>query len=202
MKNIRTTFCAALSALLLAGCGGDTAGIYNVTKFGASNDGRSLTTEKIQQAIDRCAEDGGGVVYVPKGDYLVGTLNLRSNVEFRMETGARLVATTDLTQYQRHNDELAGVFYTENASNVSITGHGVIFGQGMEFMHADSAKVIAGPALDYVRQGKGLRKVTEGIGDGPLYPKDRFHQMIVFSNCTDIELHDFCLLYTSDAADE
>lgn len=191
MKNIKITICAALAALLLAGCGSETAGIYNVLKFGARNDGSRLTTDKIQQAIDRCAEEGGGVVYVPKGDYLVGTLNLRSNIEFRMETGARLVATTDLTQYQRHNDELAGVFYTENASNVSITGHGIIFGQGMEFMHADSAKVIAGPALDYVRQGKGLRKVTEDIGDGPLYPKDRFHQMIVFSNCTDVELHDF-----------
>ncbi len=109
MKNSIITVCAALAALFLAGCGGETAGIYNVAKFGARNDGRSLTTDKIQQAIDRCAEEGGGVVYVPKGDYLVGTLNLRLNVEFRMETGARLVATTDLTQYQKHNDELAGV---------------------------------------------------------------------------------------------
>ena len=190
MRTIRITLYATL-VVLLTGCGGGTAGIYNVAKFGAHNDGLSLTTDKIQRAIDRCAEAGGGVVYVPKGDYLVGTLNLRSNVEFRMETGARLIATTDLSQYQKHNDELAGVFYTEDASNVSITGHGVIFGQGMEFMYADSAKVIAGPALDYVRQGNGLRKVAEGIGDGPLYPKDRFHQMIVFSNCTDVELHDF-----------
>lgn len=191
MKNIRTTLYAALTALLLAGCGGGTSGIYDVTAFGAHNDGRRLTTDNIQQAIDRCHADGGGVVLVPRGDYLVGTLNLRSNVEFRMENGARLVATTDLRQYQQHNDELAGVFYTEDASNVAITGPGVVFGQGMEFMYADSAKVIAGPALDYVRQGKGLRKVAEGIGDGPLYPKDRYHQMIVFSNCTDVELRDF-----------
>lgn len=186
-----TTLIAMWITILFTNCTDCGPGIYDVTEFGAITNGKILTTESIQKAIDRCAEEGGGVVYVPKGDYLVGTINLRSDVEFRMETGARLIATTDLSQYQQHNDELAGVFYTENASNVSITGHGVIFGQGMEFMYADSAKVISGPVLNYVRQGKDLRKVTEGIGDGPLYPKDRFHQMIVFSNCTDVELHDF-----------
>lgn len=181
----------AAAVFLIAGCRTSVPGIFDVTKFGASPNGKTLTTASIQKAIDRCAEDGGGVVYVPKGDYLVGTINLRSNVEFRMETGARLIATTDLTKYQKHNDELAGVFYTEDASNVSITGHGVIFGQGMEYMYADSAKVISGPVLGYTRQGEGLRKVESRIGDGPLHPKDRFHQMIVFSNCTEVELHDF-----------
>ncbi len=58
-------------------------------------------------------------------------------------------------------------------------------------MYADSAKVIAGPVLGYVRQGENLRKVREGIGDGPLHPKDRFHQMIVFSNCTNVRLDEF-----------
>ena len=191
MKNLITALCAALAALLMIGCGSRPEGLYDVLRFGACNDGSRLTTRPIQKAIDRCHADGGGVVCVPKGDYLVGTLNLRSNVEFRLERGARLIATTDLSQYQRHNEELAGIFYTEDASNVAITGHGVVFGQGMEFMYPDSAKVIAGPALDYVRQGKELRKVSEGIGDGPLHPRERFHQMIVFSNCTDVELHDF-----------
>lgn len=173
------------------GCNGHTNDLFNVLDYGAGNDGRTLATASIQSAIDACARVGGGVVLLPKGDYLVGTLNLRSHIEFRFETGARLIATTDLAQYQRHNTELAGVFYTEKADHVSITGKGTIFGQGMEFMYPDSAKVISGSVLDYVRQGKDLRRVSEGIGDGPLYPKDRFHQMIVFSDCTHIELSDF-----------
>lgn len=176
---------------IISGCNPDGKSEFNVLKYGACNNGKTLTTANIQAAIDACSESGGGTVVVPKGDYLVGTLNLYSGVEFHFQTGARLVATTDLTQYQRHNAELAGVFYTEDADNVSITGNGTIFGQGMEYMYPDSAKVIAGSVLDYVRQGKDLRKVEEGIGDGPLYPKDRFHQMIVFSNCTNLTLRDF-----------
>lgn len=190
MKRTIQIFVILLVVTLIAGCSRPT-GLFDVTKFGAVSDGSRLTTDKIQHAIDLCAEKGGGVVYLPKGDYLVGTINLRSNIEFRMETGARLIATTDLSQYQRHNDELAGIFYTEDASNVSITGHGTLFGQGMEFMYADSAKVISGPVLGHVRQGDRLREVSQGVGDGPLYPKERFHQMVVFSNCTDVELHDF-----------
>ncbi|MFH0758937.1 MAG: glycosyl hydrolase family 28 protein [Bacteroidota bacterium] len=165
--------------------------VFDVTAYGAKNNGNELATMQIQKTIDACAEDGGGVVFIPRGKYLVGTLNLRSNTEFHFETGAELVATTDLTQYQRHNEQLAGVFYTEDASHVSITGHGRIFGQGMEFMYKDSAKVIRGEVNHYIRQKFDFRKVESGIGDGPVMPKDRYHQMIIFSNCTHVTLTDF-----------
>lgn len=164
---------------------------FNPVDFGAKADGRTLATKAIQKAIDRCASEGGGVVALPKGDYLVGTLNLRSGVEFRFERGARLVATTDLGQYQRHNSELAGVFYTEEAHDVAITGHGTIFGQGMEFMQAGRAKVVGADDRKLLRQGNDFRRVTDGVGDGPLEPKERFHQMVIFSNCTDVTLADF-----------
>lgn len=165
---------------------------YNVLEFGASNDGRKLTTQAIQKAIDRCHQDGGGTVFVPKGKYLVGTINLKSNVDFHFDTGATLIATTDLGQYQKNNDYLAGVFYTENSDNVSITGNGVIFGQGMEFMEKNVAKRIVGDVNKYIRQKFDFRKVVDGgLGDGPVNPKDRFHQMVIFSNCTNVRLEDF-----------
>lgn len=167
------------------------AATYNILDFGAAPDGKQLATKSIQSAIDACAAAGGGVVHVPAGDYLVGTISLRSNVEFRFETGARLIATTDLSQYTRHSKELDGVFYTEGCTNVSITGNGVIFGQGMEFMETDRPKRILGDVLNYVRQGENFRRLDAGVGDGPLNPKERFHQMIVFSNCTDVRLSDF-----------
>lgn len=181
-------FLIVLSSICLLSCS-EKSNIYNVRDYGAHNDGETLTTEQIQKAIDACAQNGGGMVYIPKGEFLVGTLNLKSNVNFHMETGAILKATTDLSQYQIHNQYPAGIFYTEKANNVSITGNGVIFGQGMEFMYADSAKVIGDKS--YTRQKDNFRKVSSGIGDGPLYPKDRFHQMIVFSECSDLTLTDF-----------
>ena len=131
-------FCFLSAVLNIA----SKSAVYNIIDFGARNDGRTLTTLQIQNAIDRCAVSGGGVVYVPQGEYLVGTLNLRTGVEFHIESGAVIKATTDLSQYQKHNEQPAGVFYTEDSHNVSITGQGRIFGQGMEFMYKDSAKVI------------------------------------------------------------
>lgn len=167
------------------------AEVYNIKDFGAIDNGMDLTTHHIQNAIDKCFMNGGGVVYVPQGEYLVGTLNLKSNVEFHLESGAVLKATTDLSQYQKHNEQPAGVFYTEDSQNVSITGQGRIFGQGMEFMYKDSAKVIRGDVNNYIRQKFDFRKVESGIGDGPVTPKERYHQMIIFSNCTNVALRDF-----------
>lgn len=180
-----------LGFVLLFACLVSHATVYNVMDFGAVNNGQTLTTKQIQAAINKCYADNGGVVYVPKGEYLVGTLNLKSNVEFHLEMGAVLKATTDLLQYQRHNEQLAGVFYTENSKNVAITGHGKIFGQGMEFMEKNVAKRIIGEVNNHIRQKNDFRKVESGIGDGPVNPKDRFHQMVIFSNCEKVTLQDF-----------
>lgn len=188
---MKKTFVFLSLIITMMSCSSPNSNIYNVMDFGARQDGKTLTTAAIQKAIDQCAQNGGGQVYVPNGEYLVGTLNLKSNVDFFMENGAVLVATTDLTQYQVHNEHPAGVFYTEKASHVSITGNGRIFGQGMEFMYKDSAKVIGKDDCKDIRQKTDFRKVEKGLGDGPLYPKDRYHQMIVFSECTDLTLSDF-----------
>ncbi len=184
---------ASLAVILAASCtSGHKTGVYDVTDYGAATDGTTLATEAIQKAIDACAADGGGVVTVPKGDYLTATLNLRNNVEFHLQQGSRLIATTDLSKYQRHNDELAGVFYTEDSHNVAITGSGIIFGQGLEFMYPDSLKAMWAPDYKYTRQGEKCRRMPDGsLNDGPLEFSDRFHQMIVFSNCTDVRLRDF-----------
>jgi len=164
---------------------------YNIKDFGAIGNGKELTTIHIQKAIDKCFSDGGGIVLVPRGEYLTGTLNLRSGIELRLEPGAVLKATTDLTKYQIHNEQPAGMFYTEDAHDVAITGRGKIWGQGMEFMYRDSAKVIRGEVNKFIRQKYDFRKVEKGLGDGPLMPKDRYHQMIIFSNCTNVTLKDF-----------
>jgi len=176
--------------LLMCGCVSAEPAVYNVIDFGARNNGTDLTTSQIQKAIDQCFLEGGGTVYVPRGEYMVGTINLRSNVEFHLEKGAVIKASTDLKQYQVHNEQPAGLFYTEDSENVSITGQGKIWGRGIDFMYPDSAKVIRGEVNKYIRQKYDFRKVEKGIGDGPLMPKDRYHQMIIFSNCRNVRLSD------------
>lgn len=47
---------------------------YCVTDYGVKNDSTLLQTEAIQQVIDKAAEEGGGVVYIPEGTFLSGSL--------------------------------------------------------------------------------------------------------------------------------
>ena len=37
-------------------------------------------TAAFQRAVDRCADAGGGTVVVPPGEFVTGTVQLRSNV--------------------------------------------------------------------------------------------------------------------------
>lgn len=58
--------------------------LYNVLDFGAVNDGLAECAAAFQRALDQAAADGGGVVYVPAGEYrLSETVTIPSGVELR-----------------------------------------------------------------------------------------------------------------------
>ncbi len=113
------------------------AEIFNVADLGAVADGTTLNTPAIQQAIDACAATGGGVVLVPEGRFVTGTIRLRSNVELRLAPGAELLGSLFLEDYDR---DIQGAIeapafdeclvYAENATNIRITGGGTINGRG------------------------------------------------------------------------
>ncbi|MDA3874710.1 MAG: hypothetical protein PF795_12225, partial [Kiritimatiellae bacterium] len=44
------------------------------------SDSESLQTQHLQQAIDRCATEGGGIVTLQSGRFVSGSLQIRSNV--------------------------------------------------------------------------------------------------------------------------
>lgn len=99
---------------------------YNVTAFGAVGDGKQLDTEAIQRAIDTCAEQGGGTVVVPRGEYLSKTLVLKTNVTLYLTAGAKLVATANMDDYAKHRSFI----FAENADNCGLAGSGLIDGRG------------------------------------------------------------------------
>ena len=94
--NNRIIIAAACAALIASSCR-DNSGIYDIRDFGAEPGSAELSTVPIQKAVDRCGADGGGTVVIPRGDWTVGTINLRTNVELHLSKGARLVASTDLS---------------------------------------------------------------------------------------------------------
>jgi len=163
--------------------------VFRIVDFGAVGDGKTLNTGPIQEAIDRCAATGGGTVYVPPGVFVTGTLRLRSNVDLDIESGGVLKGSAKLEDYYL-DGKLVGLIFTQDAENVAITGLGTIDGNGDSFMELDKAKKIDSAGSAFTRQSGRFREVREGLGDGPVVPKQRPFQMIIFSNCRGVTLRD------------
>lgn len=112
--------------------------IYNIIQYGAKADGITDNTEQIKAAISACAAGGGGTVYVPSGTYVTGKIELCSNLTFELASGAVLLFKTDFAAYPPVKTRWSGyecygyspLIYGYNLKGVTITGKGIIDGQG------------------------------------------------------------------------
>jgi len=119
-----------------------SAGSENILDHGAKGDGKFLNTKAIQSAIDQCVEQGGGTVFVPPGNFLSGTIILKSHVSLYLEAGAILLGSTEIKNYPEIYPEFRSytdvnyvdksLIYAEKMENISIYGMGTIDGQGEE----------------------------------------------------------------------
>ncbi|HWR37442.1 MAG TPA: glycosyl hydrolase family 28 protein [Clostridia bacterium] len=129
-----------------AGAAGNTLGVrtYNIRDFGAKGDGATLDTAALQAAIDICAKEQGGTVLVPAGVFVIGTVEMKSNVTLHISAGGKLLGSADGRQYHAidaipltgdHtlNDGNVALIFAVNARNVRIEGPGTIDGQGAQF---------------------------------------------------------------------
>ena len=115
---------------------------HTVTPEELGYDG-GLATAHIQAAIDRAAAHGGGTVLLAQGDYVTGTLVLRSHVRLMVASGCRLLASTDLGDFPEHicrritvQDTHMGMnqalIHAEGCENISLCGPGEIDGRGTQ----------------------------------------------------------------------
>lgn len=108
---------------------------YNASIFGIKSDGITLNTGSIQRAIDFISEEGGGRLMFYVGRYLTGTITLKSNVTIHLEEGAVLVGAKNIYDYFSGGKFLALVNASDQ-TNISITGKGVIMGNGAAIMNS------------------------------------------------------------------
>jgi len=110
----------------------------SIVKYGAINDGITLNTKSINAAIVASHKNGGGVVLVPKGVWLTGPIELKSNVNLHLEKNALVQFSKDLDQYPLVKGNWEGLPQMRNQSpiwangetNIGITGYGIIDGAG------------------------------------------------------------------------
>ncbi len=169
----------------------DAPGVYNVREFGAAGDGESLDTEALQETIDRCHESGG-VVVVPPGTYLTGTLYLKSGVNLHLCAGARLLGSPRREDYNpddvfpenpvfsRETVTGAHLLIAYQADDVAITGEGTIDGNGCAFFEPLPAEQVD---TSY-RRHSGNFEVRDW----------RPGQMVFFCRCTNVTVRDVRLV--------
>ena len=117
---------------------------YNIRDFGAKGDGKTLDTAALQSAIDACNRDEGGTVLVPAGTFVIGTVEMKSNVTLHVAAGGKLLGSADGKQYHAIDaipltgdstlaDGNVALIFAVNARNFAIEGPGTIDGQGIQF---------------------------------------------------------------------
>jgi len=114
---------------------------YVLSDYGVSADSTAVQTPEIQKVIDLCAENGGGVVVIPRGTYLSGALFFKPGTHLHLEAGARLKGIDDIRHYplipmhMEGKDILyfAALVTAEGVDGFSITGEGTIDGDGRRF---------------------------------------------------------------------
>lgn len=114
---------------------------FNIMKYGAVADGKTLCTKAFQKAIDACNTKGGGIIVVPKGEYLTGAIHLKSNVNLHISKGAVVRFSTNPKDYLpvvlarwEGMDVMnySPLIYAYEQQNIAVTGDGVLDGQASD----------------------------------------------------------------------
>ena len=111
---------------------------FLVNSYGAITDGKQITTQAIQKAIDDCSSKGGGVVSFRPGTYLTGSIFLKSNVHLKIDKGVLIKGSQDFDDYPEIDTRIAGIemrwpaalINIINQENVAVSGSGKIDAQG------------------------------------------------------------------------
>jgi len=159
--------------------------VFNILDYKAKGDGITLNTKSIQAAIDACSKSGGGTVWFPAGRYVSGTIYLRSHVTLFLDAGAVLEGSKNLEDYpvtiskvRSYSDNYTNksLIYAEGEENISITGKGMIDGNGASFK------------VENMDNDEGLRKKDEFY-----FYKSRPY-LIRMINCRNILLRDVTII--------
>lgn len=102
MTACRRTVAAFTWVLIIGGsllANSDELPLFDVRQYGAVGDGKALDTAAVNRTIEACSAAGGGRVLLPAGEYLCGTVRLRSRVVLSLAQDATLRGTSKLDEY-------------------------------------------------------------------------------------------------------
>ena len=143
----------------------------NILDYGAVGDGQALDTPAIQSAIIACQEAGGGTVHVPAGNYVTGSLFMRSHVTLHLDAGATLLASEDPAHYPIMDGRWEGadrktyapLISGSDLDNIAIVGRGKIDGRGSVWWKLHKDKKLGYPRPRLISFSNCTNVLIEGI---------------------------------------
>lgn len=114
---------------------------YVLTDYGVTAGCGEVQTAKIQAVIDRCAQEGGGVVVVPEGEFLSGALFFRQGTHLHLREGATLKGSDRISDFPIVTTRIEGetckyfaaLVNADGVDGFTITGTGTIDGNGLHY---------------------------------------------------------------------
>ena len=114
---------------------------YRITDYNVKNDSTVIQTEKLQAVINKAHENGGGVIVIPKGIFLSGSLFFKQGTHLYLEAGARLKGSDDISNFPLVMTRMEGQTLTYFAALVNadsldgftISGKGTLDGNGLRY---------------------------------------------------------------------
>lgn len=117
---------------------------YRITGYKVINDSTVIQTNKIQAVIDKAAENGGGVVVIPNGTFLSGSLFFKKGTHLHLEEGAKLKGSDDISNFPLVMTRMEGqtlkyfaaLVNADGLDGFTISGKGTIDGNGLRYWKA------------------------------------------------------------------
>ena len=111
-----------------------------MTDYGVVRDSTLVQTEALQAVIDRAAEQGG-VVVIPEGVYLTGSLFFKPGTHLHIAKGGVLKGSDDISNFPIVDTRIEGqslpyfaaLINADHADGFTLTGEGTINGNGERF---------------------------------------------------------------------
>ena len=185
---------------------------YVLTSYGVRQGTTDIQTKAIQAVIDKCAEEGGGVVVVPKGTFYSGSLFFKQGTHLHLVEGAVLKGSERVHDFEIRETRIEGQtckYFTAlvNADGVdgfSITGQGTIDGNGEPYWEEFwirrkwnpqcTNKDAQRPRLTYISNSKNVtiqdvRLINSPFWTNHVYRSDhvRYLDLYIYSSTQDIK---------------
>lgn len=117
---------------------------YVITDYGVKANSLDVQTAALQAVIDKASSNGGGVIVVPKGSFLTGSIFFKPGTHLFLEEGAELKGSDDISDFPVVMTRIEGrtvkyfpaIVNADSVNNFTISGKGTLNGNGLRYWKA------------------------------------------------------------------